>query len=193
MPASDVVDGGHDDEDAVGAPGAGFDDLVAVQHEVLAQHGQSCRGAGGGEMLRRALERGAIRQHRKTRRAAGRVLFREKFGIEILPDQAFRRARLLDLADERELTGGDLCAERIGERPDGRCRPCSRLGGLQRQLGLGGGNFVQLVGGDLLQDVGHAESLRRDRIFRHRFHCFDFRGNAHVLMVCSGGIATLLC
>ena len=32
-----VVDGGHDDEDAVGAPGARLQHLIGVEQEVLAQ------------------------------------------------------------------------------------------------------------------------------------------------------------
>ena len=35
-----VVDRRHDDQDAVGAPGARLDHLIGVVHEILAQHRQ---------------------------------------------------------------------------------------------------------------------------------------------------------
>ena len=47
-----VADGGEDDQDAVGAPGAGFGDLVGLEHEVLAQHRQAGRGAGFDQIAR---------------------------------------------------------------------------------------------------------------------------------------------
>ena len=31
-----VIELSHDDEDTIGTPGAGFDDLVGIKHEVLA-------------------------------------------------------------------------------------------------------------------------------------------------------------
>ena len=49
----------HDDQDAVGAPGARLDHLIGLEHEILAQRGQRGRGARGGEEFRRALEDGA--------------------------------------------------------------------------------------------------------------------------------------
>ena len=47
-----VGDGGHDDEDAVGAPGARLVDLVGLEHEILAQrrqrHGRARRVRNSG-------------------------------------------------------------------------------------------------------------------------------------------------
>jgi len=43
-----IVDAGHDDQDGVGAPGAGLVDLVGVKQEILAQRGQRHRLAGVG-------------------------------------------------------------------------------------------------------------------------------------------------
>ena len=47
-----VADGGEDDEDAVGAPGAGFGHLVGLEHEVLAQHRQLRRAARLDQVVR---------------------------------------------------------------------------------------------------------------------------------------------
>jgi hypothetical protein len=69
--ASDVVDHGHDDEDAVGPPGAGFGDLVGVEHEVLAQHRQAGGGARRQQVFGLALEGGFIGENRQAGGAAG--------------------------------------------------------------------------------------------------------------------------
>ena len=71
LPRGAVVDRRHDDQDAVGAPGPRFGDLVGVVHEVLAQDRERGRGARGGEIFRPALERGRIGEHRQASRAAG--------------------------------------------------------------------------------------------------------------------------
>ena len=47
-----VVDRRHDDEDAVGAPGARLDHLIGLVHEILAQHRQRRRRARRGQVLR---------------------------------------------------------------------------------------------------------------------------------------------
>ena len=59
-----VLDGRHDDEDAVGAPRTRFDDLIRLVHEILAQRRQRRCVARGGKMLRPALERRRIGEHR---------------------------------------------------------------------------------------------------------------------------------
>ena len=51
-----VGDRGHDDEDAVGAPGPRLVHLVGIEHEILAQRGEGGGVARGGEEFRRALE-----------------------------------------------------------------------------------------------------------------------------------------
>ena len=47
-----IVDAGHDDENAVGAGGARFKDLIGVEHEILAQD----RQMGGGARRREVVE-----------------------------------------------------------------------------------------------------------------------------------------
>ena len=71
--ASLVGKAGHDDQDGVGAPGARLVDLVGLEHEILAQRRQCGGIARGGEIFRRALERGRIGQHREARRTACRI------------------------------------------------------------------------------------------------------------------------
>ena len=54
------------------------------------------------EVVRRALERGRVGQHREAGGAAGLIGLGERLRLEMFADQAFRRARLLDLGDQRE-------------------------------------------------------------------------------------------
>ena len=56
-----VVDRRHDDEDAVGAPGARLQHLIGIEEEILAQDRQRRRRARLDQMLRVALETTARR------------------------------------------------------------------------------------------------------------------------------------
>ena len=79
----DVVERGHDDQDAVRVMGAGFGHLIGVEQEILAQHRQAgCRARRHHE-IEMALEGGRVRQHGETRRAAGLVGFCQPRRIEI--------------------------------------------------------------------------------------------------------------
>ena len=51
-----VVDHRHDEEDAVGTPGAGFGDLIGIEHEILAQYGQEHTARAAPRIFGRALE-----------------------------------------------------------------------------------------------------------------------------------------
>ena len=110
-----VVDAGHDDQDAVGAPGARLRDLIGLVHEVLAQRRQRGGVARGGQELGPALERRRVGEHRQAGRAAGLVGARQRRRIEIGADQSLRRARLLDLGDQRIVAGRKLALDRREE------------------------------------------------------------------------------
>ena len=73
---------------------------------------KSDRRARGDEVLRRALEEGSIGQHRQAGRPAFGVGAGESRRVEVGPDQALRRARLLDLGDERRPAGGNAPLDR---------------------------------------------------------------------------------
>ena len=103
-----VADRGEDDQDAVGAPGAGLGDLVGLEHEVLAQHRQLRRGAGLDQVVRRALEARAVGEHRQAGGAAQLIGAGDLGRVEVGADQALGRAGLLDLGDQRVLAGGAL-------------------------------------------------------------------------------------
>ncbi len=154
----DVADAGHDDQDAVGAERAGFVHLVRLVEEILAQHGEGDGGAGGDEIAGRALEEGRVGEHRQAGRAALGIGAGERRRVEIGADQALRRARLLDLGDERGAAGAGRRLDR-GNEAAGRRRGAGaalHLGG--RDGGLGGGDLGAFLGFDLVEDVGHGVS-----------------------------------
>ena len=110
-----VGDARHDDEDAVGAPQARLEDLVGLEQEILAQHRQAGGLAGGGKIFGPALERGLVGEHGQAGRAALGIGAGERRRIEIDADEALRRARLLDLGDQRRAIGREMALDRGGK------------------------------------------------------------------------------
>ena len=84
---ADIVDRGHDDQNAVGAVGPRFGHLIGVVHEILAQHGQRRRGARLAQMIEAALERRPVGENRKAGRSARLIGRRQRRRIEIGADQ----------------------------------------------------------------------------------------------------------
>ena len=150
-----IVDRGHDDEDAVGAPGPRLQHLIGVEHKVLAQSRQPGGRAGLSQKFGPALEGGGIGQHRKAGGAARFISLRQGGRIEIGADQAFGGARLLDLGDEREFAPRHTSAERFGEWPHrGRCLGAGAQGG-SGKASLGGFHLPPLIGDDLVEHLCH--------------------------------------
>src|SRR5438270_65222 len=109
------------------ASSARVGDLIGIIHEILAQDRQPRCSARGGQMVRLALERGRIGEHRKTGRAARFIGARERRRVEVGADKAFRWARLLDLGDQRKAAGLEPALDRRQEAARGgsglgRCR-----------------------------------------------------------------------
>ena len=71
---------------------ARLDHLVGIEHEVLAQHRQSHRGARRDEMRRLALEIGRVGQDREAGGAAALIGAGQRRRVEIGADQAAARA-----------------------------------------------------------------------------------------------------
>ncbi len=78
-----VVERRHDDENAVGAMGAGLDHLIGIVHEILAQYRQSGRRACRHHEIEMALKRRRVGQHREACRAAGFIGLRKRRRVEI--------------------------------------------------------------------------------------------------------------
>ena len=114
-----VADRRHDDQDAVGAERARLVHLIGLVHEILAEHRQVDGRARGDEVLRRALEERRVGEHREAGRAARLVGAGERRRIEVGADQALRRARLLDLGDQRRPAGGDASRSSALRKPRG--------------------------------------------------------------------------
>ena len=150
-----VVQGGHDEQDAVRAERARLRHLIGVEHEILAQHGKRDGRVCLREIAVFALEVGLVRQHGEAGRAAAGVGGGQGRRVEIGADEALAGRGLLQLGDEgRAATVGDR-AKRSGEAAWrlGRPRPLS-----QRRLGDGPlalGNVVPLVVANPCEDVAH--------------------------------------
>ena len=84
-----VAERGRDEEDSVGTMGAGFDDLVLVDDEVLAEAGNFGCGRGDFEVLKAALEEGLVGEDREGCSAGVFEVRGEGLGIEVGADDAF--------------------------------------------------------------------------------------------------------
>jgi hypothetical protein len=167
-----VVERGHDDQDAVGAMGAGFRHLVGVEHEILAQHWQAgCRARRHHE-IEMALERGRIGQHRQARRAAGLVGLGQRRRVEIGANESLGRRGLFHLGNQRIVAARKLVPDRAHKtaRRRGRLGAGFDLG--QRMRPLGRGDFLALVAFDLGQDIGHLWHLT-DQPRETAIRCFS--------------------
>ena len=156
-----VVERRHDDEDAVGAQRARFRDLVGLVHEILAQHRQCGRGARRDQVVRAALERRRVGQHREAGRAAGLVGARQRRRVEIGADQPLGRARLLDLGDQGIVAAREPALDRPQETARRRGRPGRGLDRGGRPRALRRRDLLALVGFDAGEDVGHRSNLIR--------------------------------
>jgi hypothetical protein len=158
-----VRDARHDDEDAIRTPGPRLEHLIGIEEEVLAQG----RQAGGlprlAQIVRPALERGLVREDRQAGGTALSVRPRQARHVEVGPDEAFRRARLLDLGDERRTGGAKLVADRLRKAPRRRRRKGATLDLRGRHGCLGGGDFRALVGFDAGKNVAHGLTRSRPR------------------------------
>src|SRR3984957_20162989 len=153
-----VVDGRHDDEDAVGAPGARLQHLIGVEQKILAQDRKRGRLARLHQMLGRPLKRGRVGQDRKTRCAARLIGLGERGRLEILAYEPLRRTRLLDLRDQAEAALLDRPLQRFDEAARRGLAFDLALQGSARHPDLSLGNFTALVAFNLFQDVGHGRS-----------------------------------
>ena len=167
-----VVERRHDDQDAVGAVGAGFRHLIGVEHEILAQHRQIGRRARRHHEIEMALERRRVRQHGEARRAAGLIGFCQRRRIEIGADQTLGGRRLLDLGDQRIVAAGELVLDRAHKAARRRRGLRQRFDARERMRALGRGDLLALVGLDLGQDIGHRFASQavgnRDQLFQLR-------------------------
>src|SRR3984957_7045191 len=152
---ADIVDRGHDDQDAIGAVTARFGHLIGVVHEILAQHRQRRGGARRAQMIEMALERRRIGQHRKAGGAAGFISLGQGRRIEIVANETLRRARLLDLGDQCKIAGLEPPFDGAQKTPR-RARGLGvALDRVERARKFCRDDLRALVGADLLQNVSH--------------------------------------
>ena len=150
-----VIQRGDDQQHAVGAQGTGFDDLVRIDHEILADHRQLARGTRLLQEQVGTLEEVDIGQHGQASRPALLIADGDLGRDEVLTDHAFARRGLLDLGDHGWLLELGLGDQGIGEtaRRTSAFRLCFQLG--QTHTGAALGNFFGLAGQDFFQNGRH--------------------------------------
>src|SRR5438105_7782950 len=143
---------GGDEQDAVSAPDARFRYLIGLDHEILAQRGQHGRCASRLEMLLGALKKLFVREDGHAGGAGAFVTLCDRSGIEVGTQHAFRRARLLDLGNDRGAASRDLRAHGADEIARWLCGLGAGFYVLFRQTLLCRGDLATLDGEDALQD-----------------------------------------
>jgi len=96
-----VGQGGDDEKDGIGAMGAGLDDLLLVDHEILAQAGDFDGGGGEVEIAEAALKEGLVGEDGESRGSAGLQARSEPARIEGCADESFGGRGFFDLRDDR--------------------------------------------------------------------------------------------
>ena len=115
------------------------------------------RIARRGQISVLAHEARPVRQDRQAGRAACLIGAGQGGGGEIGPDQAARRAGLLDLGDQGEAPRRMSLHERAAESARRAGQPGRRLHRVPRAGRLTGRDLLALIGGDLVQDIRHLE------------------------------------
>ncbi len=151
----------HDDEDAIGAAGARFRDLVGLEHKVFAQDRQPRGSARLTEEAHFALEARPVRQNGEARRAAVHIGFGERGHIEVGADEPARWAGTLDLGDEPGLALRFRSLQRLQESAPRRGCACRLLDRRGRVRALGCGDLRTFVLCDLGEDAHFAMSSEK--------------------------------
>ncbi|MNY21018.1 hypothetical protein D3C86_1545370 [compost metagenome] len=141
---------------AIGAQGAGLDDLVGVDHEILADHRQRTGVARLLQVEVGALEEILVGQHRQTGRTTGLVTAGDVRRDEQLTQHALARRSLLDLGDHRRLLAFGLFLQGPGETTRGIGGTGLLLDFREADDGATLGHFFGLAGEDLLQNGWNA-------------------------------------
>ena len=119
----------------------------------LRSAGRAVASRAAVEEFRPALERGRVGEHRQAGRAAGLIGPGQRRRIEIGADQALRRARLLDLGDQRVVAAGDAALDRARRSRAAARRALASASSVgERARALGGGDLLALVGFDLARE-----------------------------------------
>ncbi|MDT4814461.1 hypothetical protein FQZ97_474630 [compost metagenome] len=151
---------GHDQEHAIRAHRARGDDLVGIDHEVLAQDRQRAGRAGLAQVVVGTLEEVHVGQHRQAGRAVHRIGGGNLDGVEGVAQHALGGRGFLDFGDDAGLALRDLVFDGLGEAAD-------VLAGLRlaQDFGFaahlaGGGDFLDLDGEDFRENIVHFWNFR---------------------------------
>lgn len=150
-----IVEDGDDEEDGVGAPLDGLEDLAFVDDEVLAQEGQGDGGADLAEVIEGPLEEGLVGEDGQAAGAGFLVGLGDADGVEVGADDAGGGGGLLDLGDEGDLAGAGVLEG--GEEVAGFAALEDGVAEVPGGEGPAGqaGHLGAFPGDDGVEDVGH--------------------------------------
>ncbi|MNH24541.1 hypothetical protein D3C79_844810 [compost metagenome] len=150
-----VIQRRNDQQHTVSAQGPGFDDLVRIDHEVLADHRQLARGARLLQVDVAALEVVDIGQHRQAGRPALLVADGDVGRNEVFADHALAWRGFVDLGNDCRLLAPGLLDQGLGKaaRSIGDCRHTLELRQADPCAALG--DFLNLTGENLFQNRRH--------------------------------------
>ena len=152
-----VVEGGHDEQDQVGAVGARLEDLVLGDHEVLAQDRHRDRATDGVEVVEAAVEAALLGEDADRRGPRLGVGARQGGGVGDGGEGALAGAGPLDLRDEREAVGAQALLGVDGG--GGVVDPAGQVG--QAHPVDAGSEVLTDPGDDGVEHRGHGRRLRR--------------------------------
>ena len=149
-----VVHRRHDEQNTVGAEDPRLDDLVGIQHEILAQDRQDDRRPGRHQVFVGTLEVGYVGEHGEAGGAPGLEGLGQGNRCEVGADHALGRRSPLDLGDQSVSRGAGLGQAR--SEAAWRRRLVGGLGDdAEGPAGFAAGDVFEFVGADAGEDVAH--------------------------------------
>ena len=103
-----VIEDGDDEEDGVGTPFDGFEDLAFVDDEVFAEEREGDGGADRAEVIEGALEIFFIREDGEAAGTGGLVFGGDTYGVKVGTDDAGGGGGFLDLGDEADVADAGM-------------------------------------------------------------------------------------
>lgn len=148
-------DGLGDEEDRIGTSGARFPDLIDIDDEILAKHGQLDRVANHVDVFDLAAEIMLVGETGDRAGTVGGVGLGNGDGVEVLADHPRGRAFALDLSDDMGQVGMPAVDQRLKKVPWSAQLRDALLKNLERNRLAGASDLDGFSRDDVLQDRVH--------------------------------------
>lgn len=148
-------DGLGDEEDRIGTSGARFPDLINIDDEILAKHGQLDRVANHVDVFELAAEVMLVGETGDRAGTVGGVGLGNGDGVEVLADHSRGRAFALDLSDDMGQVGMPAVDQRLKKVAWSAQLRDALLKNLERNRLAGASDLDGFSRDDVLQDRVH--------------------------------------